>query len=136
MKNKTFQDTSLIALRLIIAAIFLSATYAKWGYLSIGATGASASMINLTWFVMIVEPLGAIALISGFLTKWAAAGLGIIMVGAVFVLRFTMNTALFTQTQGVGLDYNLLILGGCLVLMSFGAGRWSIDAMRHKESKN
>lgn len=130
MKNKKFQDVSLIVLRLIIAAIFLFAAYAKWGYLSIGTPGVSASMIKLTWFLMIVEPLGAIALIIGFLTRWAAAGLGIIMIGAVFVLRFTFNTTFFTQTQGVGLDYNLLIFGGCFVLLTFGAGRFSLDARK------
>lgn len=126
--NIKFQSVSLLVLRLMIAAIFLFATYGKWSYLSIGAPGASQSMIYLTWFLMFVEPLGAIALIIGFLTRWAALGLGVIMVGAVFMLRLTYSTSLFTQTQGIGLDYNMLILAGCLVLAAFGAGKFSIDA--------
>jgi uncharacterized membrane protein YphA (DoxX/SURF4 family) len=62
------------------------------------------------------------------LTRWAAAGLGIIMVGAVYFVRVTMKAGFFTSPQGTGLDYNLLILAGCIALVAFGAGRWSVDA--------
>jgi uncharacterized membrane protein YphA (DoxX/SURF4 family) len=30
------------------------------------------------------------------------------------------------------LDYNLLILAGCIALIAFGAGGWSVDAIRKK----
>jgi uncharacterized membrane protein YphA (DoxX/SURF4 family) len=30
------------------------------------------------------------------------------------------------------LDYNLLILAGCIVLLAFGAGGWSLDAARKR----
>jgi uncharacterized membrane protein YphA (DoxX/SURF4 family) len=66
------------------------------------------------------------------LTRWAAAGLSIIMVGAIFFARFTLHAGLFTTPQGTGLDYNLLILVGCTALIAFGAGRWSVDAIRKK----
>ena len=123
-----FQDTALLVLRLIVAAIFLYAGYAKLSFWSTAPEGMSASMLNLVKFLSIVEPLGGVALVVGFLTRWAAAGLGIIMVGAIFFLRFTLQTGLFTTSQGAGLDYNLLLLGGCIALMAFGAGGWSVDA--------
>lgn len=128
--NTRFQETALLALRAVIAAIFLYSTWAKWAFLSSGAPGLPAFMVGLTWFLTIVEPLGALALIAGFLTRWAAMGLALIMVGAVLMLRVTMHTALFTGPTGVGLDYNLLILACCLALAAFGAGRWSLDALR------
>jgi len=127
-----FQETALLVLRLIVAAIFLYAGYVKWPFWSAAPEGMSAGMVNLVKFLSIVEPLGGVALVVGFLTRWAAAGLAIIMVGAIFFLRLTMQTGFFTTAQGAGLDYNLLILGGCIALVAFGAGSWSVDAIRKK----
>jgi putative oxidoreductase len=127
-----FQETALLVLRLIIAGIFLYAGYVKWPFWSAAPAGMSAGMVNLVKFLSIVEPLGGVALVVGFLTRWAAAGLAIIMVGAIFFLRLAMQTGFFTTAQGAGLDYNLLILGGCIALVAFGAGSWSVDAIRKK----
>lgn len=127
-------DASLLLLRLIVGAIFLYAGYAKlmfWGGPPEGMP-MPTSMLVLMQFLSIVEPLGGIALLVGLLTRWAAAGLGIIMVGAVFFVRFTMHSSFFTGPQGTGLDFIVLIFSSCLVLMAFGAGRWSVDAMRAK----
>ena len=126
------QDTALLVLRLVVAAVFLYAGSAKWPFWSTPPEGMSAGMLNLVKFLSIVEPLGGAALILGFMTRWAAAGLAIIMVGAVYFVRVTMKAGVFTSPQGTGLDYNLLILAGCIVLLAFGAGGWSVDAMREK----
>lgn len=126
------QDAALLLLRLIVAAIFFYAAYAKWSFWTVTPEGMSAAMAGLIKFLSIVEPLGALALVAGFLTRFAAAGLAIIMLGAIFVLRFVMQAGFFTTPQGVGLDYNLLILGGCIVILAFGAGRWSADAIRKR----
>lgn len=131
-QHTKFQNIAIVVLRIIVATIFLYAAYAKLFIWSGTPEGFSAGMANLIKFLSVVEPLGAIALIVGFLTRWAAAGLAIIMVGAIYVLQFTMNVGLFTTPQGVGWDYNLLILGGCIALMAFGAGRFSIDGWRAK----
>jgi putative oxidoreductase len=126
------QDAALLVLRLVVAAIFLYAGSAKWPFWSAPPEGMSSLLLNVMKFLSIVEPLGSVALVLGFLTRWAAAGLGIIMVGAIFFARLTMHAGLFTTPQGTGLDYNLLILAGCIVLTAFGAGGWSVDALRKK----
>ena len=54
------------------------------------------------------------------------------MVGALFFARLTLHASLFTTPQGAGLDYNLLIFAGCVVLIAFGAGHGSVDAIRKK----
>ena len=128
-KHTPFQNTALLLLRLAIAAIFLYAGYVKLGFWSSAPEGMSATMVNLTKFLSIVEPLGAVALIAGFLTFWAAAGLAIIMAGAILFMQFTMGVGFSTQ-QGPGWDFPLIILVGCLALMAFGAGKWAADAMR------
>ena len=121
------QNATLLILRLIIAAIFLYAAYAKLPFWSSAPEGMSAMMLNLTKFLSIVEPLGALALIAGFWTRWAAGGLAVIMVGAIFVMQFVMQVGFATPT-GAGWNFPLAVLAGCVALMAFGAGRWSVDA--------
>jgi putative oxidoreductase len=128
--TEKFQDTALLIARWIVAAIFLSAGYAKLGLWSNPPASMPSGMLNLLKFLSIVEPLGAIGLLMGYLTRWAAAGLAIIMAGAILILRFTAQTGFFTSPKGAGLDYNFLILSLCIALVAFGAGKWSLDALR------
>jgi putative oxidoreductase len=128
------QDAALLVLRLVVAAVFLYAGSAKWPFWSTPPEGMSSLLLNVMKFLSIVEPLGSVALVLGFLTRWAAAGLAIIMVGAIFFARLTMHAGLFTTPQGTGLDYNLVILAGCIALSAFGAGGWSVDAIRKNGS--
>ena len=126
----TYQETALVFLRVIVAAIFLYSAYAKLPFWSKAPEGMSTGMLNLVKFLSIVEPLGAIAVLFGFLTRWAAAGLAIIMVGAIYVLQFTMKIGFATPT-GSGWNFPLEMLAACIVLLAFGPGRWSIDSRRH-----
>lgn len=128
--SKTFQDVSLLLLRLIVGAIFLYAGAAKWTFWTTPVEGVTGGMLILTKFLSIVEPIGGVAVIAGFLTRWAATGLAVIMVGAAFFVRFLMGAGIFTSAQGTGVDYVLLILAGCIVLMAFGAGKWAVDGGR------
>ncbi len=130
MKNDPkYQNGALLFLRLVLAAIFIVAGYAKLPLWNGPIEGMSETMLLLMKFISIVEPLGAIALIAGFLTKWASLGLAIIMVGAIFILQFTMQTGFSTAT-GAGWNFPLMLLAGCAILMAFGAGKWAIDSKR------
>ena len=126
------QDTALLVLRLVVAAVFLYAGTAKWPFWSAPPEGMSVLLLNVMKVLSVVEPLGSLAVVLGVLTRWAAAGLSIIMVGAIFFARLTLHAGLFTTPQGTGLDYNLLILASCVALIAFGAGAWSLDAVRKK----
>jgi uncharacterized membrane protein YphA (DoxX/SURF4 family) len=130
IEKAIFQDTALLILRFIIAAIFLHAAYVKLSFWSGTPEGVSASMANLMKFLSIVEPLGALAFIMGFLTRWATSGLAIIMVGAIFIMQFVMHVG-FATPVGPGWNFPLVVFAGCIVLMAFGAGRWSVDAKSH-----
>jgi len=130
MKTAKLQDSVLLALRLLLGALFIFAAYGKWIFLPSGATGLPAFMIGLMWFVSIAETLGAIAIIIGFLTRLAASGLGIIIIGSIFFLSLMFKWAFFTVAGAPGWDFNLLILVGLFVLISFGPGNWSIDVQR------
>lgn len=136
MKYSTnLQDVALLLLRLVIAAIFLYVGgYGKlFFWTSPPPEGMPTALVLLMKFLSIVEPIGAIALIAGFLTRWASMGLAIIMIGAIAFLRLMAQTLWFTSQQGSGIDYVLLILAGCFVLMTFGPGAWSVDASMGKK---
>jgi putative oxidoreductase len=129
MRYTSLQDTALLAVRFAVAAIFFVAAYAKFPLWTAVPEGISATMANLMLFLSIVEPLGALAVLLGFLTRWAAAGLAIIMVGAIGVLQFMMQIGFATPT-GTGWNFPLAIFVGCVVLVAFGAGSWSVDKAR------
>jgi uncharacterized membrane protein YphA (DoxX/SURF4 family) len=130
-KNKTMkytknQNLALLILRIIVAAIFFVAAYYKFSFWSSPPQGMSQGMINLTRFLSIAEPLGALAVLIGFLARWAAAGLAIIMLGAIYVSKFTYGIGFVTPT-GPGWNFPLAVLSCCFILMAFGAGNWSAD---------
>jgi putative oxidoreductase len=134
LDSAKFQNTALLLARLITAVIFLYAAYAKfglWSYVPEGG-GPVDAMTNLMKFLSIVEPIGALALIVGFLTRWASLGLAIIMLGAIYVMQFMMGIGFATAT-GAGWNFPLVVLATCLLLMAFGAGKWSVDAVMCKK---
>ena len=125
----TFQNFALFILRASIAAIFFVAGYDKIPFWSGTHPELSASMLLLTKILTVAEPLGALALLLGFLTRIAAGGLLIIMLGAIYYLQFVWGLGFRTPT-GAGWNFPLALLAGCFILVAFGAGSWSIDGRR------
>jgi putative oxidoreductase len=79
--------------------------------------------------VILAEFLGPIALAMGFATRAAAAGIGAVMVGAIFFGHlgngFFMN---WTGGQaGEGIEYHLLVIGLAVATTLAGGGRLSLD---------
>lgn len=104
-----------------------------------GGFGFSGTMafftdtMHLPWFVaflvIVGEFFGSLGLLVGFLTRFTAASLAVIMVGAILTTHlphgFFMNW--FGKQQGEGFEYHLLVIAICAALMITGAGRWSVD---------
>jgi len=86
--------------------------------------------VAVAMLVVLAEFCGALGVVLGLLTRWAAFGIGAVMAGAI-VLRharfgFFMN---WRGTQeGEGFEYHLLVLGLALGLAVGGGGAWSLDA--------
>jgi len=80
---------------------------------------------------ILAESLGAVGLITGFLTRISAFGVGVtIAVGAVMVHipnGFFMNW--FGNQAGEGFEYHILVVGMALTLILAGGGRWSVDSL-------
>jgi putative oxidoreductase len=79
--------------------------------------------------VILCESLGSLALIAGFATRFMAAGLAMVMIGAVIMVHmgngFFMNWS--GKQGGEGYEYHLLLIGICAALVISGAGKWSVD---------
>ena len=127
MKEYTsFQNASLLILRIITAAIFYVAAYFKFPFWSNPPAGISPFLLFTTKLLSIAEPLGATAVLLGILTRLASAGLIIILLGAIYVSQFVYGIGFVTPTSA-GWNFALAVLAGCLILIAFGPGRWSID---------
>lgn len=83
-----------------------------------------ASMLKQLRLLSIVEPLGAVALVSGFLTQFAAIGFTIIMLGAIN-LKVNQMQKKFGEPGGWELD--VVLLAGSITLVVTGAGTVSLD---------
>jgi putative oxidoreductase len=83
----------------------------------------------IAFLVIMGESVGSVALLAGLLTRFTAASMGVIMLGAITMVHlphgFFMNW--FGKQQGEGYEYHLLVIGIVAALLVTGAGRWSID---------
>ena len=124
----TYSDWSLLVLRLIVAATFLAHGKTKWAMWNTKPSDQMpASMLNIMRLLSICEPLGAVALIVGFLTQLAALGLTIIMLGAINLKVNKMKAPFAVTRDKPGWEFELLIVGGTIVLFFSGAGIYALD---------
>jgi putative oxidoreductase len=126
-------------IRLVLGGIFFAHGAQKalgwWGGLGFAGTveafGKQGMPAPLAMLVILGEFLGGIGLIVGCLTRLAAAGIAIIMLGAIFTVHlqngFFMNWFL-EPGRGHGIEANLALLAMALSLMLTGAGPASVDA--------
>ena len=81
--------------------------------------------------IILGESFGALGLIVGCISRFAAFGITLIMLGATMMVHlpngFFMN---WTGKQaGEGFEYHLLAIGLALIVMLKDSGRWSVDRM-------
>lgn len=113
------RDLSMVLLRLAIAGIFLVHGYMKWENFD--------ALPSLMKILAIAEPLGGIAMLIGLLVRWAGLGLAIIMLGAIYTKINTMGVA-YAGSGIMGWEFDALILAACIMIMTLGSGKYSLDA--------
>jgi len=135
---RTNDDLSYLILRVGLGLVMwphgaqkLLGWYGGFGFS--GTLGFFTQQMGLPWsvafLIIIGESFGSLGLIVGFLTRIAAFGILLIMIGAIVLVHwphgFFMN---WTGKQaGEGYEYHLLVIALSLVLLVYGAGKWSID---------
>jgi putative oxidoreductase len=117
-----FTDLSLLLLRLMIGAIFVTSGWndlrdSKGRALSIGMSPA------FTIFLGAAELAGGLAVAIGALTQLAAIGLILVMLGAIQRKVFVWHTG-FWGAQAYGWHYDLMLVLMNLVIICTSGGRY------------
>ena len=141
MKNKIFETTGSYApliLRVILGFVVLMHGMQKL-FGSFGGLGFSKTMlfftesVGLPWIVgflvILLETVGAVALITGTLTRVIAFFYIILPLGMIFTTHlkngFFMNW--FGTLKGEGYEYFILWIGMAIALFILGGGKYAID---------
>jgi putative oxidoreductase len=77
----------------------------------------------MVWVVSVVLLVCGIALIAGFKTRWAAA----VLAAFCLITAFAVHLPAGNDANMMHFYKNLVMAGGFLYLVAYGAGRFSID---------
>ena len=120
-------DVLALVGRLFVAIIFLASAFGKItnfdGTLQFMDSHGLPAVNLLCVLAILVEALGAIALILGYKTRWGAAALAVFLVAATWVFHTAPD-------QRIQLLKNLAILGGLLNLIAQGPGGISLEGAK------
>lgn len=100
-------------------------------------TGTLGMPSVIAFLVIMAESLGALSIALGFLTRFCAASLAVIMLGAIKMAHFDNGFFMnwFGNQKGEGFEYHLLVIGLALSLVISGAGRNSVDLALTKKTQ-
>ena len=129
-KASAFHDVALLIARILIAILFLIASYNKFK----GLGGSTAYMTKLgvpqasimAPIVAAFELTAGLLLLVGFKTRLVALAIGVFVVIAALLAHTNF-------ADGNQLNHflkNFAIVGGCLAIFVTGAGAYSVDAKR------
>ena len=124
-----------VVARLTMAAIFL------WsGGGALLAPGSTVTLMQqygmpfaavLVWPTIALELGGGLALVLGWQTRLAAFALGLFtLAGAVIFHAFWAVDPAQAMEAEINFVKNVAIFGGLLMMVAYGAGRYSVDARR------
>lgn len=131
------ENSAYMLNRVVLAAvIFPHGAQKLWG--AFGGYGFDGTMqyftetVGLSWLlgflVILGESFGAALLLVGLLSRFIAASLGLIMIGAAaqhIGNGFFMNW--FGNQAGEGIEFFILALAMSAVVTVYGGGKWSLD---------
>ena len=115
-------DISLFFLRLMVGAVFIGSGYADLKDPDRRSKSIEASK-NFTIFLGMAELLGGLAVILGVLIQLAAAGLILVMLGALQKKIFVWKTGYWGK-DGVGWNYELILISILLVIIVTNGGNF------------
>jgi putative oxidoreductase len=119
-----YADWSLLLLRLVLALVFGASSFNHLRQPKERAASIGMS-VPFTVFLGAAEFAGATALAVGFLAQWAALGLILIMLGAIYKKAVEWKTG-FWGEKSSGWHYEVLIITMNLVIVTMGPGKYSL----------
>ena len=128
--DRSAVDIALLVGRIIVGAVFMAHGAQKL-FGAFGGPGLSAfvgMMGPLGYLVAIGEFFGGLGLVVGFLSRFSAASIIVIMLGAIGIVHgkvgFFMNW--MGNQGGEGFEYHLLAIAILLVILIAGPGRYAL----------
>lgn len=121
------EQVALLALRALTAAVF---AWSGFGHAR-DPEGSSKDLglpKPIVLLVGIVEVLAGLGLAGGLLTRLSAAGLMVIMLGAMHRKAFVWHSG-FWGKNGMGWHYDLLFFLITLMVFATNGGKWTIDRL-------
>ena len=131
-------DAGATAARLMLGVVMFPHGAQKllgWfgGYGFSGTMGYFTGTVGLPWIVaflvIVAEFFGSLALVAGFLGRFAAAGIAAVMIGAIVTTHLPYGFFMDWQNTlgGEGYEFHLLALGLAAVVLLRGSGAASVD---------
>ncbi len=110
----------MLLVRLGVGGIFLSHGWSKLTNMegTIAFFGQLGFDPLIAYVVAIAELLGGISMILGIFTRWSGVGLALIMLGALFLVKFK---------NGFSGEFELLLLLTALGISFSGPGKYSLE---------
>jgi putative oxidoreductase len=115
---------SLLVLRVVAALVFGTSGYSHVRRPAERAKSIEMS-VGFTIFLGTAELAGSIALVAGFMAQWAALGMIVIMLGAIYKKVVNWKTG-FWGEKSMGWHYEVLMIAMLLVIVTMGPGRYSL----------
>ncbi len=119
-----YANWSLLFLRLMVALVFGTSGYSDLTKPKERAASIEKS-VPFTIFLGAAELAGAIAVAAGFLAQWAALGLILVMLGAIYSKAVKWKTG-FWGEKSMGWNYEVLLIAMNLVIVTMGPGKYSL----------
>jgi putative oxidoreductase len=123
------RDVALLALRIGLGTIFLvHGTQKRKLWKAQPSERMPAGFLRTLRLLSIAEPAGGLGVLVGFLTRPAAVGLALVMLGAI---RFLVTQARrkFTGEGVAGWEFEFLLLLVAIALALLGGGRFALDRL-------
>jgi len=120
-------DVALLLLRIGLGSVFIvHGTHKQGLWKTQPSAQLPAGMLYTLRFLSIAEPAGGLGLIFGFLTRFAAIGLALVMLGAIrFLITKVHRKFKGENVAGWEFEYMLLIVAIALALL--GGGKYALD---------
>jgi putative oxidoreductase len=123
-------DVALLIARIIVGAVFMAHGSQKL-FGAFGGPGLSAvvqMMGPLGYLVTVGEFFGGLGIVLGFLSRFSAASIALIMLGAIAMVhsKFGLFMNWMGNQPGEGIEYHLLAIAVLLTIVIIGPGHFSI----------